>query len=243
MPPPLASLLAASVLWACAAQAEPLAVTPLSRDLPWWQARHVAKLTEARGGADVVLLGDSITQQWERTEYAAVWQRYFGARRALDLGFDGDATSHLLWRIEHGELAGLRPRAAVILIGANNLGRLHWAAADDVAGIVAVVEQTRQRLPDTPILLLGVLPSDRGPWVAAQARAINTALGQRYTGGQGVRFADPSPLFLLPDGRVATALYRDRPPDPALHPSPEGMARLAGWMEPVLARWLGDQPR
>ena len=117
------------LLAALPARAEPLAAVPISRlDQPWWRARHEAKLAEARQGADIVLLGDSITQQLEAPEYNEVWRRYYGSRRVLDLGFVGDATSHLLWRIEHGELAGLRPRGVVILIGANNLGGLHWPA-------------------------------------------------------------------------------------------------------------------
>jgi lysophospholipase L1-like esterase len=232
-----------------AAAALPPAALPISREqLPWWAARHAEKLRQARSGTfDLVFLGDSITQQWEQPAYRAVWQRFYGDRHALNLGFIGDATSHLLWRIDHGELDGLHPRAVVILIGANNLGRLHWPASDDVRGIEAVVDAVRARLPEAGILLLGVLPSDRGPWVAETAARINRALSARYGGGAvpGVRFLDESHLFMLPDRRVNTALYRDgaqRPPAPALHPSPAGEASLAAAIEPTLARMLGDQP-
>ncbi len=238
----LATLLLAAAL---PAYAEPLAAVPISREAQsWWRARHAAKLVEARQGADIVLLGDSITQQLEEPEYAGIWQRYYGGRRVLDLGFVGDATCHLLWRIEHGELAGLRPRGVVILIGANNLGSLHWPANDDLRGIDAVVAATRERLPTTPILLLGVLPSDRGAWVMAQETTINAGLTRRYAAGavSGVTFVDPSPLFLKAEGRVATELYRDAPA-PALHPSPDGMAMLAALIEPMLAGWLGEHPR
>ena len=97
-------------------------------------------------------------------DFAPVWQRFYGDRNAVNLGFNGDATSHLLWRIENGEVAGIAPKVAVILIGANNLGRLHWSAEDTVAGIDAIVTQLRHRLPHTKLLLLGVLPSDRSAW-------------------------------------------------------------------------------
>lgn len=227
------------------ARAEPLAAVPISRlDQPWWRARHEAKLAEARQGADIVLLGDSITQQLEAPEYGEVWRRYYGGRRVLDLGFVGDATSHLLWRIEHGELTGLRPRGVVILIGANNLGGLRWPADDNLRGIDAVVAATRARLPGTPILLLGVLPSNRGAWVRAQEATIDAGLARRYGGGgvPGVSFVDPSPLFLKPDGGVSTELYRDAPAA-ALHPSPDGMRRIAALIEPTLAGWLGEHPR
>jgi len=235
------------------ADAPPLAAVPISRlDLIWWKMRHAAKLAEARSGAfDLVLLGDSITQDYEATgpepyrDFRGVWQRFYGDRRVLNLGFSGDATSHLLWRIEHGEIDGLRPKAAVILIGANNLGRLHWPVADDVRGIEAVVAAAHRRLPGTKLLLIGVLPSDRGAWAAQSTAAINAALAARYGGGAVpyVTYFDASPLFLV-NGGVNDALFLDpqeTPPRAALHPSPEGMARLAEAIEPVLSGWLGDR--
>ena len=100
----------------------------------------------------------------EWRDFVPVWQRFYGGRNAVNLGFNGDATSHLLWRIENGEVAGIAPKVAVILIGANNLGRLHWPAEDTVAGIDAIVTQLRHRLPHTKLLLLGVLPSERSAW-------------------------------------------------------------------------------
>ena len=123
-------------------------------------------------------------QEWR--DFVPVWQRFYGDRNAVNLGFNGDATAHLLWRIENGEVAGIAPKVAVILIGANNLGRLHWSAEDTVAGIDAIVQQLRHRLPQTKLLLLGVLPSDRSTWVTErhchdQQRA-RGALPQRRRG-------------------------------------------------------------
>ncbi len=236
--------------------AAPLAAIPISRDnVPWWHARHLEKLREAHAGpVDLVFLGDSITQNWERSgpppwrDFRPVWQHFYGGRHALNLGFTGDATSHLLWRLEHGEVAGLHPRAAVILIGANNLGRLHWPADADVTGIEAVVAETRRLLPGTRILLLGVLPSDRGAWVLQTTAAINRALAARYGGGAvpGVTFMDLSRMFLLPDGRVDDSRFLDprlTPPEPALHPDAQTAARMAAAIEPTLAAMLGDRPR
>ena len=165
-----------------------LAATPISRmDLPWWRTRHEAKLAELRSHrVDLVFLGDSITQDYEVSgppewrDFVPVWQRFYGDRNAINLGFSGDATSHLLWRIENGEVAGITPKVAVILIGANNLGRLHWPAEDTVAGIDAIVAQLRRRLPHTKLLLLGVLPSERSAWATETTLAINKTLAERY---------------------------------------------------------------
>jgi lysophospholipase L1-like esterase len=236
------------------AGATPLAAVPIARlNVPWWKTRHEAKLAEARQGpVDLVFLGDSITQQFEATgpdplhDYRAVWQHFYGDRHALNLGFVGDATAHLLWRIEHGEIDGIAPKAAVILIGANNIGRLHWSAPDDVLGIETVVAEVRRRLPRTRLLLLGVLPSDRGAWASQTATEINIGLADRY--GQGavpyVTFHDASALFMK-NGVIDRSLFRDpqeAPPHPALHPSPDGMDRLAAAIEPTLSALLGDRP-
>ena len=156
----------------------PVAATPISRmETGWWRARHEAKIAEARAmqasgrPVELVWLGDSITQDWElngpdgwRT-FAPVWQRFYGDRNALNLGFGGDTTAHLLWRMANGELEGLRPKAAVVLIGANNMGRVHWSAPQTVAGIAAVLDDARRRLPGVKILLLSVLPSIRNHYV------------------------------------------------------------------------------
>src|SRR5215469_17578941 len=137
----IARLLAALCLLLTLAAAEAprshviLAATPISRmDLPWWRTRFEAKQAELkRDPPQLVFYGDSITQNWERhgppdwMNFAPVWQRFYGDRRAINLGFVGDTTANLLWRIEHGEAGGIAPKVAVILIGANNLGRIHWS--------------------------------------------------------------------------------------------------------------------
>ncbi len=243
------ALVAASVGAAAPALAKgpPLAAEPISRlNLPWWAARHQAKLVEAKQGpVGLVWLGDSITQQFESADYLPTWQRFYGDRHALNLGFSGDATSHLLWRIDHGEVAGITPRVAIILIGANNLGRLHWETADDILGIEAVVARTQAALPRTKILLLGILPSDRGPWVLQTTAQANAALAERYGHGAtpGVTFMDLSGLFMH-GGVVDDSQFHDihlTPPEPALHPSGPAQAQMAAAIEPTVAALMGDR--
>jgi len=240
-------LAGAGVVLAAAAPEVPLATRPVARlDTPWWRRRHADKLAEIRGRrVDLVWLGDSITQHWERPDFQPAWRHYYGDRRAVNLGFSGDATCHLLWRLRNGEVAGIAPHAAVVLIGANNLGVLHWPTAEDVAGIVAVVDETRRRLPQTRVLLLGVLPSERSAWVSETTLAINSALAVRYRGSREVSFMDLAPLF-APGGRLDRGLFLDpvlRPPAPPLHPTAAGPARMAAAIEPKLAELLGEAPR
>ncbi len=249
------ALLGAAALSAAPAHAAVLAATPISRmDTRWWRERHEAKLREIRAGhVDLVFLGDSITQQYEDAgppawrDFRPVWERFYGGRHAVNLGFKGDATSHLLWRMGHGEIDGISPKAAVILIGANNLGRVHWPVPDNIAGIAAVVDETRRRLPNTRILLLGILPSERNAWASQSTLEINRALAARYGGGAvpGVAWMDLAPVF-SPGGRFDRSLFLDpllTPPDPPLHPSAQGQARMAAAIEPTLAAMLGDRAR
>jgi lysophospholipase L1-like esterase len=255
MRPILRLLLAVTLVTLCGATPAPqshsvLAATPLSRmDLPWWRERHEAKLQELhKGRVDLLFLGDSITQDYEVNgpfdwqKYAPVWQTFYGDRNAVNLGFTGDATAHLLWRIENGEVAGIAPKVAVILIGANNLGRLHWSADDTVAGIDAIITQLHHRLPHTKLLLMGVLPSDRSAWTTESTVTINRSLATRYGNASDVMFLDVSRVFMQ-GGRLNRDLFSDpkmTPPRPPLHPSAQGQALMAEAIEPTLAALLGD---
>ncbi len=246
LPPLLALLLLA------AAAHVPLAATPLSRtDLPWWRARHEAVLDRVRQGrVGLILLGDSITQDWERADFQPGWQRFYGGRDAVNMGFTGDTTAHLLWRIENGEVDGIAPKVAVILIGANNLGRVHWSAEDTVAGIEADIAAVRRRLPHSKILLLSVLPSDRSAWISETTAEINRGLARRFgqaggPSGGDVTYLDLTGVFVR-DGRLDRDLFLDpkmSPPRPPLHPSAEGQALMAAAIEPTLARLMGDKER
>ncbi len=247
-------LLAAAPMAAAHPRAHPPpAAVPISRmQLAWWRERHEAKLAEIRRGrVDLVFLGDSITQNYEKSgppawqDFRPAWERFYGDRHAVNLGFSGDATSHLLWRIENGEVAGISPKVAVILIGANHLGRLHWPTDDDVAGIAAVVAETRRRLPRAKILLLGVLPSERSDWATQTTIAINRALAARYGNdtSPGVSFLDVSGVFMR-NGAFDRGLFYDpllTPPEPPLHPTAEGQAHMAAAIEPTLAKLMGDR--
>ena len=246
-----ALLLAPGAVLLGGAERVAVAATPISRmDTPWWRARHLEKLDELRRSpVDLIWLGDSITQDWEMTgpapsrDFAPIWRRFYGDRRAVNLGFKGDSTSHLLWRMMNGELDGIRPKAAVVLIGANNLGRVHWSAEQTTAGIDAVVAELRRRLPDTKVVLIGILPSIRSKWASRTTVQVNAALAERYGQPGPVTFMDLRALFLRGGEVDRTQFYDDElsPPDPPLHPTAPAQRRLAEAIEPVLAAAMGDR--
>jgi lysophospholipase L1-like esterase len=132
----------------------------------------------------------------------------------------------------------------VILIGANNLGRLHWPAADTVLGIDTIITDLRRRLPSTRILLLSVLPSERSDWATSTTSTINRALEEKYARDPIVTYLDVGYVFMR-NGRLDRDLYYDpklNPPEPPLHPTAQGQALMSAAMEPVLAGLLGDKP-
>lgn len=246
----LATVLTAFMAGAAGARAI-LAAVPIARtDLPWWRARFDAKQAELRARHPaLVFYGDSITEDWERhgpeaaANFAPIWQRFYGDRNAINLGFIGDTTASLLWRIEHGEASGIDPKVAVVLIGANNLGRLHWSASDTVLGIDTIIRTLRARLPHTRIVLLGILPSDRSAWATETTTAVNRALAARFAHAEDVTFLDVANVFVH-DGKLDPSLYLDpgeTPPRAPLHPTAQAQESMAAAMEPALAKLMGDQ--
>lgn len=237
------------VLLPAAAQASVnLAEAPISRmDLPWWHTRWEDTLAEAKAdpNAELLWLGDSITQYLQEQgsqsydDILPVWEHYYAPYHALDFGFVGDTTASLIWRLDHGEVQGLHPRLTIILIGANNFGRVHWGADMTIPGIEAVVTNVRSRLPHSHILLLGVLPSIRSAWVDQQTVITNAALARHYAGSSTVTFVNVG-RFLLKDGRPDASLYVDThliPPEPALHPDAQAMAQIAAYLQPVIRKY------
>src|SRR6185369_10731837 len=96
-----------------------------------------------------------------RKQGSNVWNRYYAPMHAANFGIGGDRTQHVLWRIENGELDGIKPKAAVIMIGTNNTG---GDTAEGIAkGVTKIVETVRQKSPDTKILLLAVFPRGDKP--------------------------------------------------------------------------------
>lgn len=246
-------MLAISVAMLLMGAASPLnlAVVPVARlDLPWWKARFAEKQQELRQRhVDLLWLGDSITQNWELAgpepwrAFAPVWNRFYGDRHAVNLGFKGDSTCHLLWRLQHGELNTVSPRAVIILIGANNFGHVHTNATQTSSGIDVILDEVHRQLPKTQIILLGVLPSIRSTWVSVNTSKLNALLSLTARTRQSyVTFIDLSYIFIR-DGHVDAAKFLDpklSPPDPPLHPSAQAQQLIALAIEPTVARLLGD---
>jgi len=205
-----------------------------------WRGQHLDCCRVGRPeGLDLVLLGDSLIQGWggpdRRIEAAGEvhWARFFGARRAGNLGVAGDRIRHLAWRIEHGALDGLAPRELVLLIGTNDLED-GMAPEDLVEALFALARDLLERLPRTKVLLHAPLP--RGTSLDDPLRravaATNPLLAGRIAElGARARFVDLTPSFLKEDGSLATELYDED----ALHLNAAGYEAWGQALEPCLA--------
>lgn len=194
------------------------------------------RVKEAGDKAQVIFVGDSITQGWEGNG-KEIWAKYYQPRDALNLGIGSDSTQHVLWRLEHGNLDGLKPKVAVVLIGVNNVPPESNTPGMILEGVTAVVQKLRSALPETKVLLLGVFPfrQDFNPQ-RAKALQVNQAL-RKLDNGDTVRFLDFGHLFIESNGKISQTMMRDY-----LHLSPDGYRLWAEAMEPTLAQMLGEPP-
>lgn len=205
----------------------------------WWLPRHEAKRAEVQAHrdagrhVDLVFLGDSITQGWEN-EGKDVWARHFAKYHAVGLGFGGDRTENLLWRLQHGELDGMSPKAIVMLIGTNNTGDRLEDPALTVAGIQKNLDEVRRRQPQAKVVLLALFPRDEKPdGLLRRHNARVNALLPRLADGRQVVFLDIGRALTQPDGTLSKDILPDW-----LHLSPQGYEIWARNLEPTLTPLL-----
>jgi len=231
---------ALAVLSACGAAMAQEAVRPAARSVGYWLPIFDARRAEAaKGGYDVVFLGDSITHNWLSTG-TNVWAANFaeGPYRALNCGIWGDRTENLLWRIDHDQLAGLQPKVIVMMIGTNNTGHrdlAHESPTDTILGIETLLERTKGLFPYTKIVLHPIF--SRGATTNDPMRVrndlVNSAI-RSFADGTRVLWCDFNARLLTADG----VLEKTMAPD-LLHPGEKGYQIWAEALKPYLDFALG----
>jgi len=205
---------------------------------PWWKERFEATNRRlAQGGVDLVFIGDSITQGWE-DEGKPTWDELYGARKAVNLGFSGDRTQHVLWRLEkHGleALAAAPPKLVVLMIGTNNSNGTDNTAEEIADGIEAIVAKLRAKLPATKVLLLAIFPREEQDDAQRAKVAAASQRASRVADGKNVHYLDLAPTFLEPDKKTLLPAVM---PD-YLHLSAEGYRRWGKAIEPKVKELLG----
>lgn len=218
-------------VFAHAAEPKSVALTPVDRaDASWWLKRHADNIDKMqKGDIKLLMIGDSITHGWDREE--ALWNETFAQYNPINMGFGGDRTEHVLWRLERLPLDKIKPQGAVIMIGTNNIGHGSSTPAEAASGIKAIVERLQKQYPEIKVLVLHVFPRDEKPdgKLRTKVNEINALLPELFKDAKNVTLLDIGPKFLDADG----TLPKDIMPD-FLHPNDKGYKIWAEAITPAL---------
>tara|TARA_B100001057_G_scaffold501235_1_gene622289 strand:+ start:1115 stop:1864 length:750 start_codon:yes stop_codon:yes gene_type:complete len=227
----LASLLLSTAIPFASSAEKPSTVIPVPSSLKKFMPKlHQEKLREAKDNkVDFVMIGDSITHSW--SQYPGAFER----SNLLNLGFPGDRTQNVLWRIRNGALDGISPKLVTLMIGTNNMHDTKKAYPADkpediFTGIKAIVAEVRTRLPKTKIVIFSIFPRKEGS-ENDRAKAVNAMLPQ-IADGKAVSHFDLNHFFINKKGEQDKTFFnRD-----LLHLNEQGYRAWATALKPLLER-------
>lgn len=188
------------------------------------------KLREAKNGkVDLVMIGDSITHSWSK------YPDCFRGSNLLNLGFPGDRTQNVLWRIENGALDGISPKLVTLMIGTNNMHDTKKAYPADkpediVSGIKTIVTAVRTRLPNSKMVIFSVFPRKPGP-ENDRVTAVNAML-PKLADGKYLSHLNLTHLLSNESGQLNKTLYNKD----LLHLNAQGYFVWAKALKPVLEK-------
>lgn len=217
-----------------------LALTPATLQeewaVEWWMPRHEAKLEEeGREDAKLLFIGDSITHGWEDSG-KTVWDEYYASYGAYNIGYSGDRTENVLWRLQNGEVDGIDPELAIIMIGTNNTGHRQDPAECTARGIEMILNELKNRLPETEVLLLAIFPREAAP--DGELRQLNNQINERiarFAERERVHYLNINETFLDENGMLSEEIMPD-----LLHPEEYGYQLWAEAMHPKIEQLLDD---
>jgi lysophospholipase L1-like esterase len=117
----------------------------------YWQKLSQFQLLPL-ANADIVFLGDSITEECE-------WVELLENSQIKNRGISGDTTMGILHRLEDIVIA--QPAKIFIMVGINNLIHCQQSSAEVLADYQKIVIEIRDRSPQTEIFIQSVLPINR----------------------------------------------------------------------------------
>jgi (4-O-methyl)-D-glucuronate---lignin esterase len=201
---------------------------------------HADLVEKAKTGRiDVYFVGDSITRRWGALDYPellANWRSNFFGWNAANFGWGADRIENILWRLENGELEGVRPRIIVVLAGTNNVGSEPGGAekiASITRGLKAIVDVCQRKAPDAAIILTAIFPRNDNMAVVPEIDRINAYVASLADGRQ-IRFVNVNDKLADKDGRLFAGMTRD-----TLHPTLKGYQIWADALKPIFLELLG----
>ena len=206
----------------------------------YWPNRYLEKrnaiVDNGTNEYDIVMVGDSITHRWERNpdgEGRALFAELKKTYRILNLGYGGDRTQHVAWRMENGELEGYTAKLFTLMIGTNNSGRNDVASV--AAGVKRILGDIRAKHPEAKVVLMPIFPRSAKP--DDKLRVANekvNAIIRGYADGRDVLWLDFNARFLEPDGTLTKKVMND-----LLHPNENGYRIWWENLGPVVREIVG----
>lgn len=189
----------------------------------------------ATKSGQTVLIGDSITEIFNTYELFYTYSAASG-QAVYNRGISGDTSDRLAERLADNAL-NIAPRNLVILIGTNDLGN-KLPLDFTVRHVKQCLQMTRERCPQTHVVLEGVYPVNRSMSAAAHAMvgsrrnrdivALNAQL-QLLALEEGAQFLDLTARLADEKGRLQSAYCYD-----GLHLNAQGFQVVAEALVPCL---------
>ncbi|MET0499728.1 MAG: GDSL-type esterase/lipase family protein [Steroidobacteraceae bacterium] len=199
---------------------------------------------KTQGQIDVFFVGDSITRRWGATDaqyrqLLANWQMNFFGWNAANFGWGADLTQNILWRLQNGELDGVKPKIIVLMAGTNNVGKVSPATgdtrvADVTRGMRMIVNLCREKAPDATIVVMGITPRNDNIAVMPIIEGINANLAKFADGGK-VRYLGLNDKLADPSGKLHEGMTD---PD-QLHLAVKAYQIWADALKPIFTEVLG----
>lgn len=204
----------------------------------WWNQRHQTILGRLDSSAQLILVGNSIFHSLDNDDREDVWKKYLDAYQTINMGISGDRTENVIWRLENGSLDNIDPEVALVLIGTNNTDGNHYlniSTPQELAGgIVKICTIIHEKLPDTKIILMGILPYGYKPSHRDNInRATNVLISKFPQEYPYISYVDIGAVYCDDDGNVRPDLMPDY-----LHPNLEGHMLMFGALENEISRLI-----
>lgn len=195
-------------------------------------AANAALSAPAAGQPRVVLMGDSITEEWLRLR-----PDFFADNGYVGRGISGQVSAQMLVRFRQDVIA-LHPAAVVINAGTNDVAENQGPYDEDATfgNIVSMVELAQAN--GIAVVMTTVLPAASFSWrpaltdAADKIAALNVRL-KEYAAAQGIPFVDYyAPMVVSDATRALNPAYSKD----GVHPLPDGYQV----MEPLVKAAVGQ---
>ena len=198
-----------------------------------WETRHNQILQYTKENQPrIAFIGNSITHFWggyplsSRINGKLAWEKYFGSKQVVNMGFGWDRIENVLWRVYHGELDNFSPEKIVLMIGTNNL-QLN-TNEEIIEGLQTLIKAIRVKQPMATILMMAILPRRGMEERVVEVNKLINKLSEK----EKINYADAGKLLAhSADKKINELLFSD-----GLHPNEKGYDILGAFIESKLKK-------